>query len=119
MVCACFLYIRNLLSVRRLTSCGLIQLTWALVSALSGNGTALGDLVSSMVINEASNGAISDDEPLLEGSMCLIPACVRAEALCVVGVQAPEDVGEVVVGEIAAGVILISRLMYRSVQDPV
>ena len=76
-------------------------------------------MVSSTVINEASNGASSDEKPLLEGSICLIPACVRAEAHCVVGVHAPEEVGEVVIGEIAAGVILISRLMYCSVQDPV
>ena len=85
--------------------------TCALVSALSGRGTALGEVVNSVVINEASNGASSDEKPLLEGSECFIPACVKAEAVRVVGVEAPDDAGDT-----AAGAIVVCRLVCRCIR---
>lgn len=48
-------------------------------------------------MREASKGAKS---ALLPGSMCLIPACVRADAVRVVGVDAPEELGEIAAGAI-------------------
>ena len=72
---------------------------WALVSALSGAGTALGVVVSEIVVRDASSGLRA------EGTMCLMPACVKAEAVVgVVGVETP-DAG----GVIAAGAMLILR----------
>jgi hypothetical protein len=58
--------------------------------------------VSSVVIKEASRGACCDESPLLDGSMCLMPACVKADADNVVGVVAPDESGE----EVAAGAIV-------------
>lgn len=84
-------------SVQRTVIIWSVHVFWALVSALSGAGTALGVVVSEIVMRDASSGLRA------EGTMCLMPACVKAEA--VVGVVAPEagpDAG----GVIAAGVIL-------------
>ena len=75
----------------------------ARVSALSGAGTALGVVVSEIVRRDASNGLRA------EGTMCLMPACVKADAVVgVVGVETP-----VAGGVIAAGAM--SNLRRQSI----
>lgn len=52
-----------------------------------------------MVISDAFSGA-SPGLPLLDGSICLMPASVRADADAVVGVVVPDDSGVIGAGAI-------------------
>ena len=115
MVCTCFLLrSKESLADNTYKQLELYILTCALVSSLSGRGTGLGNFVSSTVINEASNGAIPGEAP---GRLCLMPACVRAEADAVVGVVVPDDAGEIAAGAIVIcgrQILLFSQLMSQS-----
>lgn len=53
-------------------------------------------------MREASRGAVV---PLLVGSVCLMPASVRAEAVRVVGVEVPEEEGVRAAGAMVGGCV--------------
>ena len=59
------------------------------------------------VIREASRAARFVAEPLLEGCMCLMPACVRDVAVAVTGVDVPDVSGVTAAGAMMEGVLCV------------
>jgi hypothetical protein len=83
-----------------------VQVFCALDSALSQLGTGRGDVVSLVVISEASKAGRPEPLPLTSGMACLMPASVSFVAVAVVGVVAPDDSGVM-----NAGAMLSQRIV--------